>query len=240
MRVLLALPLLFIASPLAAQTSTSAPPGSATTHSAIAMEFAREYMPDDLISISVIRAEESFLKAAKIYPKLIQLEADYPGITQAAAKSAGVAVQNIYGRWHPGMHIKLAQFFGSRMSDADLRNLTAFYRSPLGQRIRVITLQNMDSDVIINRILETGEFALAPEDALRITNPAKVMAQMTPAEHQEFSNFIATPTGQNLVKLAPDLVPFMTAESNIVGVEVLNGMSTNIQRTIEEYKKAKK
>lgn len=82
----------------------------------------------------------------QLRPQLAADEAQYPGVTRAAAIEVATATQAILTRGLPGLRRRFAALFAGGMTPGELRQAVVFARSPAGRAVYASDLTNPDRD----------------------------------------------------------------------------------------------
>ncbi len=212
MRALFALPLLAMATPLAAQSvAPGAPVASAAKSVSPEIETKALSLAKILNSEPIIigdatddsKAKGMLKTLAQSSPELGEMERNYPGILDEIATAILPIINKSMQQRLPELQRRQAALYAQNLDAAELDYLIKFYTSSTGQKMIQIMLANVKSEAMIAEASSNPDSRVSGEAALKdvqATVPA-IMNAMTPEDKRalvEFSLSSALPKVQRM------------------------------------------
>jgi hypothetical protein len=188
-----------------APTTTKAPPTPvAAGKEALAREFAALYVPDDLVRAGAAREfEKSFVASFNGVPANAALEARFPGSRTAGLRAGQASLSAFYDQALPKLRGAVADAAALQLNVAQLAELNAFYRSPVGQRTIRAVAENLDTTALVARAkADPAGFQMKPGDIQQMITP-KTIAQLQASDQAALIRFGASPIGRTFAALRP-------------------------------------
>lgn len=219
--------------PAFAQSTATADPA----RRALAFELAKLLNPEAPIMAALDKAFGESLPAMLLAdPQMKEMEARYPGLATAMADAMRPILLGYLRESVPVLWDRTAVIY-SELSEADLRVLIAFYRSPTGARI----IELMSSGAELGPMLE----AMMADDARETTGQAltattrqaanAAVRKLTPAQVQEAARFAQTPAARRAIALQPRMAAMMAEWANNPSPEVQAEMEAAIVPVVEHF-----
>jgi hypothetical protein len=213
---LIALVLTLPSLPAAAQTASAAAPGAPAVQPAnpTAKAFIGLFLDEKSLLARVDRDIPAYYRSS---PKFAALEADYPGITDyVIGRMLPGSEQRALHRLHV-MSGPMAAYLSANMPEADLAQVVAFYRSPVGTKM-IDILRQMNGAPMLQSMAgkvgqATGEDLEKGADATIAANGG-IATKLTKAELDEIVHFLATDAGKKWKAIQPGFSAFMADLSN--------------------------
>ena len=204
---------------------------------ATASAFIGLFLDEKSLLDRVDRDVPAFYRAS---PKFKELEADYPGITEY-----------VIGRMLPGsrqrtlhrmqiMSGPMAAYLSAKMAEADLVQVLAFYRSPVGAKMIDLLRQMDGTPMLKNMAAKAGQASgedLEKGAAATITANGGFSSKFTRAELDEIVGFLATDAGKKWQAIRPGFSAFMADLSNKEAQTSLPAIRAEAASAIADYER---
>ena len=134
-----------------------------------------------------------------------ELEAEYPGFTDAVLAELKPALVRFTKRELPSYHRRVADLFASRLSASEIADVTQFYMTPVGRKV----LQGMQDNVSIKSMLDevatdpdrpTSYSAITADHAAAVEATKKVVDK---GDEAAFLELVRKPYFTRLAALGP-------------------------------------
>lgn len=222
--------------PVVAQTAPADVPATQPA-SATATAFIVLFLDEKSLLARVDRDVPAFYRAS---PRFKELEAAYPGITEY-----------VIGRMLPGskqrtlhrlqvMSGPMAAYLSANMAEADLGQVVAFCRSPVGAKM-IGLLRQMDGTPMLQNMAAKADQA-SGEDldrgaAATITANGGLFSKLTQGELSEIVGFLATDAGKKWQAIRPGFSAFMADLSNKEAQTSLPTIRAEAASAIADYER---
>jgi hypothetical protein len=194
-----------------------------------ALELARLMSPRELmISIEVREFDKNFVASLSANPEMKALETQYPGLLEAMHQATRDLIGEEMGRSVEQAHASLAQLIGKEFTAADIAELTAFYRSPIGQKTLTQMAEATDASGLYQQAVQQPDFKLTENQAeAQIKQTARAATKsFTDDKQVQLMLFMAKPSFLKLAKAQPEIRKIM--------VETFNSKDPEFDKSIEQ------
>lgn len=243
MRILVAAGLaLMAAAPGAAIAPTSLAPQAAPASAQEAIALARLMSPRELlVDMEVREFDKHFVASLRSDPELKSMDDEYPGLLEAMHKASRGLVSQAMSRSVDQIHLSVAKLIEASFTPADIAELSAFYRSPVGQKTIRQMAASADAGQLYSKAVEAREFKLT-EDQIAAQvhdNAQKAVQTFTPEDQTEMMLFMAKPSFGKLARAQPQIQKILAEEFNAPDPEfdrqVEQAMGAAIERHIASF-----
>lgn len=208
---------LISAAPVAAMAPANAVPGVAPAAAVQPIELAQLMSPRDLlVDMEVREFDKHFVESLRSDPEMKSLDSEYPGLFEAMHQASRGLVAEAMGRSVGKIHASVAKLIETSFTPADIAELAAFYRSPIGQKtIRQMTAA-ADAGDVYQRAVKENDFKLTEQQVSAQVHQSaqKAVQNFTPEEQTEMILFMAKPSFGKLAKIQPDIQKILADEFN--------------------------
>jgi len=150
-------------------------------------------------------------------PNLAMLEQQYPGIIRQMIDAMRPEILRNVTTQLPELWGLLAPVYAETLTEAEMRESLAFYRSPTGVWLVDTMANNADFSVAMSRLMANPDRKMEAAD-LKIgavdSTVGAVAKDMNPDRARAIMAFAATPAGRKMRSIQPRLLEIGTAWSN--------------------------
>ena len=136
-----------------------------------------------------------------------------PELTKAIASQIDIYIAEYDDRFYP----RAAEIVRSSLSRNDVRALTAFYASALGQKVLELASENVDGSEVMERAAkdEPVDSGVATRQAMRAG--ILTYGKLSVSEREEVRKLSTTPAGRNFLAVQPQLTALASELMNNPG-----------------------
>lgn len=150
-------------------------------------------------------------------PDVAELEAEYPGMIKRMIEAMRPEIERQVRDGLPVLWDRLAAVYAGALTDAEMREMLAFYRSPTGQWLIESIAEGVDLSKLMTNMLENEDAAITSGDLKTVINDSverDLKRGMTKERERDIRRMYATPAGRKTVALNPRLLEIGAAWSN--------------------------
>ena len=227
-----------IATPVSAMVQTDAPKQVASVSPAEAIALAQMMSPRDLlVDMEVREFDKHFVSSLRSDPDMKSMDDQYPGLFEAMHKASRGLVAEAMGRSAVKIQASVARLIETSFTPADITELTAFYRSPIGQKTVRQMAASADAGQIYQQAVKENDFKLT-EDKIAAQvhdNATRAVQNFTPDEQVQMIQFMAKPSFGKLAKAQPQIQKILADEFNAPDPEFDRLVEEAIGAAIEQH-----
>jgi len=235
---------LLIAAPVSAMAPADASPQASQATATQAIELARLMSPSELlVDMEVREFDKHFVPSLGSDPEMKSMDEQYPGMFEAMHKASRGLVAEAMGRSVGKIHAAVAKLIETSFTQADIVELTNFYRSPVGLKTVRQMAASADAGQVYQQAVSQSEFKLSEDQvASQIKESARKAAQtFTPDEQTQMMLFMAKPSFGKLARAQPQIQKILADEFNAPDPnfdrQVEQAMSAAIEQHIASFEK---
>ena len=176
-------------------------------------------------------------------PDMAELEAEYPGIIQRMIEAMRPEVEKQVVGGLPALWDRMAAIYASALTDAEMREMLAFYRSPTGQWLIESIAEGADLSKLMGNLLEKDDASITPGD-LRVVVADSVERDlkrtMTKERERDILRMYASPAGRKTTALNSRLLEVGAAWSNESTPEEDARLNEILEGVVAEFVNASK
>lgn len=235
-----------LADPAASQVPALATPAQSSAHQDAARELAEAMAPDETVEQQVdTMMAQLFDQLFGSDPDFIELERAYPGLRGAITACARPVLMKAALRITPLYRADLAKLYGDNLTTQELREATAFFRSPEMQAFSGSVRRNLKYRQISASAMGERDITAADVQGDIRSSMGGIMAELTPQQQARLAAFFSSPLGRKLTSLNPQKLALNTKWFNYstpemdkeVEVAMAAGMIDHIAKTDPEAAK---
>ncbi len=169
-------------------------------------------------------------------PEMKEMEARYPGIVKAMADAMRPILLRYLRESMPELWDRMAVVY-SELSEADLRAVIGFYRTPTGTRIIELMTSDAQLGPMLQELMADEDDTTTGQELSAAARQAATAAvgKMTQAQIAEAARFAATPAGRRAVALQPRMAAVMADWSNRPSPEVQAELEAVLIPVVERF-----
>lgn len=171
-------------------------------------------------------------------PQFQAMEQIYPGITAVAIKAEREIIEGNALTRLPEAHRFLAERYAQYLEAAELAELLAFYRGPIGQKAILAVGENTDISESLAKNLEDPFREITRDEigaaTMRKSAP-KFFSSLSPDEFRELLRFGATPAARRLRAAQPLVLGEFAKYVNELNREVVPRAQQNVAKAVGAF-----
>ncbi len=183
-----------------------------------AMEFVRAFSPSDLrrkAELAIL--EKNFLPGLRASAETAAMLDAFPQLGPEL-KNALVAQLDLYieeydARFFP----RAAAIVRESLSQDDVKSLTSFYKSPLGQKMLILATDHVDAAELVERVAKEQPIDEGVTTRQAFRAGIRTLGQLNEAERAEILELNGTPAGRHFDAVMPKLSALQTELMNDPG-----------------------
>ena len=160
--------------------------------------------------------DETFPRSFAANSEMVALETTEPGILKEMLAAMRPILEEDLRASLPELWNDLAKIYAAELQASEIKEVTAFYRSEVGQHLVAAMGEGMDFSTAVSKSL------LAPDDELQeqdltaglMAGVAGLSKRLTPEDYQAIIDFTSKSPGSKLATIAPKTVAETTRWSN--------------------------
>ena len=174
-------------------------------------------------------------------PNLAPVEKQHPGAIAYVIAAARPVIEKAMNDRAPLLYDRLAQIYATNLTEAELQEMLAFYRSPAGIWLIRQVAQGMDMSALFNRAMADPDTKVTSGDVVSAQQDAVISSfPQMPAEHRAAMMRLATrPALAKLGRINPLLAAAAAEWANgappELQTQVNNAMIGAMQRYVAEH-----
>jgi hypothetical protein len=228
------------ANPLASQVPAAAARDQSPAHQAAAIELAEVLAPDNSVEEQVdSMLKQLFDQLFASDPDFIELEKDYPGLRVAISERARPVLIKSALRIMPLYRAELAKLYGDNLTTAEMREATAFFRSPEMLALTTSVRRNIKFRRTTASAIGDRNISEADVKGDIRSSATEIMAELNPQQRARISAFMSSPLGRKVTALNPQKLALNTKWFNYstpemekeIEVAMTAGMIDHIAKT---------
>lgn len=204
--------LLLTAFPVAAQPA--AVPIAPAIAQSRSVSLAGLYIQEDwMLEQATGMFENSFLAGFK-GSDADRMEAQFPGMRDAALTAGRRTFVASYRAAVPGWKDNLSSFFADRFTPAEIDALVSFYQSDAGKKAVIAMTTDMNTDDLTRRAIAEGDgVKVQADDATTMLNMGN-LGTLDQTELKAMMTFGMSPAGRKFQRLGPELQALLVKDVN--------------------------
>jgi hypothetical protein len=206
---------------------------------ALALELANLLDGEEVTRIQLDKAfNQSIPAAMRAAPEYQALERKYPGLIEFTLVRMRPSLNQYALSRMPALLEQVATIYGSHLTEAELRQVLAFYRSPTGAWVITTVANGSDTSAILQRAMQNPEGQIDGGDLRAATTGAAMpalAAGMTPERIKDLLGFVATPAGRKLRAINAEVLAASAAWTNGKNPEAEARITQVVVDAIREY-----
>lgn len=207
---------------------------SAVSHQALALELAQLGQPTALLVEGVLMGYDLASKEQKPDAESTEVEKEFPGFIAQVQQRGRAELERLMVERAPGLHRQLADLYAANLTDAEMRDIMTFLRSPTGLKfVRSMMLSSSGANSADDLELTVEEVAAENRAAAAAT-----MKKLSGAEWIELMKFATSPAGQANRALAEKAQPLVATAMTGIMTEFSTRMEPITVGILEGYIKA--
>jgi hypothetical protein len=178
---------------------------------------------------SVLNSEELTLKQSRklfdeTMPKVLaanaeykQIEVSYPGFTAHIIAAIRPEAERSTIQRLPALWDRLGALYARNLTEADMRQALAFYRSPSGSWLIRVVGEGADFSKLVQQSIDKPDSNIQSGDlreAIIVPGAKALTSSATPAQRKDIIRFVFSPAGVKIRRLGPAVMQTVTAWSN--------------------------
>lgn len=192
-----------------ADPSASTPVAKPTEAEAKAFVYA--YAPPHLrrkAELTVL--EKSFVPGLRTSPEMAAMLDAFPALGPELTKALAGQIDIYMAEYGERFYPRATAIILESLSKDDVRTLTAFYASALGQKMLELASENVDGTEIIESVVKDEPVDDAATERQTLRTGILAYGKLNEAERATFREVMQTPAGQHLHAAMPKLVALQT------------------------------
>jgi hypothetical protein len=134
------------------------------------------YSEESQVAIAERIADTEITSVFRRDPNFQEIEADFPGFTEAVLKEMKPALVRFTKQSIPSYHDRIATLIASRLTAAEIIDLTKFYQTPTGQKLVKGMQANVTTQAMIGEIVKNPD---APTSYSAVSEDHKAATEAT-------------------------------------------------------------
>ena len=203
-----------------------------------ALTLAQLMSPRDLlVEMEVREFDKHFVPSLRSDADLKSLEDEYPGMFDAMHKATRDLVAKGMRRTVDQVHQAIAALIQDEFSTADIAELIAFYRSPVGQKTVRQMAGAADATEIYQQAVDQDDFKLTAEYIAEQNraSASKAAKSFTPDEQADMILFMAKPSFTKLARAQPRIQKILAEKFNAPDPEFDREVEQAMTSAIEQH-----
>lgn len=172
---------------------------------------------------------------------LAALEAEYPGIIKRMIEAMRPEVERQVIGGLPVLWDRMAAVYAGAMTDAEMREMLAFYRSPTGQWLIESIGEGADLSKLMANLLENENASITSGDLNAVVTASverDLKRTLTKERERDILRMYASPAGRKITALNPKLLEIGAAWSNESTPEEDARLSEIVEGVVAEFMNA--
>lgn len=182
------------------------------------MRFVQVFSPSRLRregEIHVIR--ENFVKSLRTNPSVAEMLDAFPTLGGELTTAMEAQVDTYISEYDAQFFPRAAEIVRDGLSRDDVRALTTFYESPLGQKLQHEATQNVDGSEVGERGMKGEDIDSGVANRQAIRSGIAAARALSTEERNQVLAFAASPAGQHFHTLRPKIVALQVELMNRPG-----------------------
>lgn len=150
------------------------------------------------------------------------LEKEHPGAIQLMVDAMAPVIREEILRTLPDLWERLGVLYAKNLTEAELREVIAFYSSPLGDRLRAAMGGSFDAGPMLREVMANPDAPIS-QGAMRSTlgkTAVTTVRTLSPEDQKALAQFAFTPAGSKFVQLSPETIRIATEWTNAPSPEL--------------------
>jgi len=185
---------------------------------ALGLEMASLLNNADSTSRQMVKVfDETMPSVLAANPDLAELETEYPGILKRMIEAMRPEIERQVVGGLPVLWDRMAAVYAGALTDAEMREMLVFYRSPTGQWLIESVAEGADFSKLMANLIENEEASITADDlkaAVAESVERDVKRTMTKERSRDILRMFSTPAGRKTVALNSRLLEIGAAWSN--------------------------
>lgn len=192
-----------------------------------AIRFVRAFSPSELRREGEIRTvRNEFVKTLRSDPTIADMLDAFPKLGPELTAAMEAQIDLYIAGYDAKFFPRAAEVIRSDLSREDVRVLTAFYESPLGQKVLKSATQSIDASEVAQLGLKGVEVDAGVLNRQALRSGFAVGKDLTPDERKRIMDLGASPVGRRFRAMRPKIVA--------IQVELMNHPSEEFQQATKK------
>lgn len=204
-----------------------------------ALQLARLSQPEDMVlKIGVEGFRKGVAAGMTQDPNIGELEKGHPGLTQAIVDEMTAIVEAHMKAQMPDLHRRYAIFYQQRLTPAEIKEITAFLRTPAGTRLVAAKFGNIDLDSMVEEIVLDPQAEVSADQMRRVNRIAAARtAQQTSKDDQDVMlKMLSAGTIERMGRVGTELSRFEADFANEQDPEFDLKVEDAMKRVLKRFK----